>query len=323
MDIEKRRSLFLIIILGTLVAFSLALFVWQKFLNFGKVNFIGEYPFTVEVYEGNEAQCLKDPCIIKGKRGNAIAVIKKEGHLDVIKNFSFRLWKTDEQAITFYREPYLTRTTSTPEQEESPSFELGAYGANQPFFNSESPENIITTFPSPIEKSLIFGGKTKALILDVSSPGEGYVVNVLSGTKEKFYLPELAQISEAKWSPSGNFMLFKTSQESPFFVMTSDYKIIELSVKTNWDLLDWNNLDQLVLVTNQIVSGTSKAELQATIQENSYSFMIFEPEIQEYQLLKTYDNQDIKTAPSGLVTNGNSSEIHFRSGEENFKIILK
>ncbi len=330
MDEDKRKSLALAIFLGIIILSLALLYLWGAFLNRGKISFIGEPPFTVEVFGIEQLFCETSPCITKQKSGIKDLIIYKEGYQVILDTVDVPLWRTVEYPIDFNIEPYLTAVDELPALLPPPNYLL-TYAEENGMYKlvdeADSQNRPIVFFPKEVKEPRIFGSEKGALIIEGNS-GTAYKVNITQKQKGKIENNKLTDIETGIVSPNGKNFLFFREDFNKTFILNAQNELYELDLDRYSANFAWTSDDQLIFITNQEFQSTSSngqytnyiQPLDSTSPIN-YTFGFYHPEENSFSEITVTDQ--ITAFPTALIPAGNNAKIYFNTADGNFALNLK
>ena len=315
MDDERKKSLWLAIILGLIIFVSIFTFVWSNFLNQGKLAIHGPAPFLVEVFGGQQLECKNSPCLLSDKIGEKQLIIAKKGFETLVTEANFKLWRTSELFITFDVIPYIEEIEDFPETETS-SLEI-VFDENaqmQKLIQNSSPIAIVF-FPKNLKDPQIFYSENFALIVDKSHT---YKIDLIEKTKEEILA--LKDVKEGEWSKDGKFFVFTTNENSFYSVLT-EQKIVRTTLNSENSKVSWSE-NTLFFITNQILQSTADSALMP-VPTLSAAFTVgtYDPSFNNYE--KIYSFPDLTSLPEKFLAAGNGKNLYLQKDKKKFRIILE
>lgn len=326
MEIEKKRMLFFGSLLGLAIIGSLVMFFWGNVINRGTLKIIGDAPFNVEIIGLSKTDCSTSPCSIKTKSGYHDLLISKDGHQPIITSTTLKLWRTTDFQVQFQVVPHVAKIESIPDPDEKIDYELVMDSkTNMQKLVRKGQTFSETNFPKPITKSLIIGGKNSALIIDLNSrENAAYIVNLNTKSRTLINEADLFQIQDGSWSNDGSFLVFNKKDSSGLWLLNVATKsILPLTLATNLKQISWSYNNDLVFVTEQSYSSVNAVEINLLAEKSTVglTFGLYKPTANVY--LKIGSFPEVMSLPDEFITTANGDTIYFRSGEENFRIILR
>lgn len=328
MDIEKKRTLFFGTILGLAVVGSVVFFLWGNIINRGTLKLIGDAPFSVEVYGISKEDCPTSPCLVKTKSGYKDLAIRKEGFRSIVTSATVKLWGTLEIPLSFDIIPQVEEIAAIPDIPQKTEFDLVMDRGNnmQKLMNKSSiSSEALAYFPKPITKFKIIGDKNSVLILDLNSINNpAYTVNLETKKREEIRQNDLFDIEEGLWSKDARFLVFTKKGSTNLWIFSSTNKSVsQLKLATGINQTSWAYGDNLVFVSNQAYSsvGENEITLSNTSAETGMTFGIYKAETSKYERIGSFS--EILSLPDEFISTSNGNTIYFKSGEKNFRIILR
>jgi hypothetical protein len=328
MDIEKKRSIFFGAILGLAILGAVVMFLWGNIINRGTLKLVGDAPFSVEVYGLSKEDCAVSPCSFKTKSGYQDLIIRKDGFRSIITSSTIKLWRTVELPLTFDIIPQVEVTEAIPDSQKALEYNLVMDRGNNMqklVRKSNSLGEAMAYFPKPITKFEIIGGKNSALILDLNAiDNPAYIINFDTKKREEIAQYDLENIENGNWSGDGKFLVFSKKGSAGLWLLNaSNKKISQLQLTTGLNQTSWAYGDNLVFVSEQSYStvGENEVKLLSSNAESGLTFGIYRAETDKYERIGNF--AEVLSLPDELIATSNGNTVYFKSGEENFKIILR
>ena len=328
MDLEKKRTIFLGVILALAVLGSLIFFFWGNVIDRGTIKITGNAPFNVEIYGLSKQDCSSSPCIIKTRSGYKDLVARKDGFKSIVTSAMVKLWSTVDLPLTFDLIPQVEATDDIPAAQTKTEFDLVLdHGNNmQKLINkSNVSSETLAYFPKPITKFKIIGGKNSALILDLNSANNpAYIVNFETKKRQELSQKDLNDFKDGSWSDDGKYLLFSKKNYSNLWLLNAtNNNISQLALTTGLKQTSWAYNDNLVFVSTQSYSsvGENTINLLNAPAENGLTFGIYAAGNGQYELIGNFP--EIQTLPDEFIATGNGNAVYFQSGKKDFKIILR
>lgn len=327
MDKETKRALALGILISGVIIFAVVYFFWGALINRGTILINAKAPFTVSIRDLPQITCTESPCKIVQKIGEKTLILEKEGYNGKIVDTDVNLWRTVSVDVNFELIPFLQKTASYPLMPEKYNYEIifDEKSGNPKLVLADDPyKTAIIYFTGEVSPLRIFGSKNAALI--VSSEGEVYLVNTVLKERTKVEI-NLQDITQGKISDNGKYFAYNESRKLKivdFAKLAENFStaISETGSDINPENGFWTYENKFVFATDQ--STQSEGERVTLLPEKigkGFSFIVFDPQENSMKKLGTY--QDIISVPYDVLVLANESELYFRSGEENFKVVLK
>lgn len=315
MDDERKKSLWLAIILGLIIFVSIFAFLWSNFLNRGKLAIYGPAPFLVEVFGGQQLECENSPCILSDKIGGKQLIIAKKGFETLVTEADIKLWRTSELFIAFDVIPYLEEIEDFPETEAS-SLEI-VFDENiqmQKLIQNSSPQPLVL-FPKNLKNPQIFASENFALVIEENHT---YKIDLIEKTKEE--ISPLKDLKAGEWSKDGKFFVF-TTNENPFYSVLTEQKIVRTTLNSENSKVSWSE-NTLFFITNQILQSTEDSALMP-LSTLSAAFTVgtYNPSFNNYE--KIYSFPDISALPEKFLASSNGKNLYLQKDKKNFRIILE
>lgn len=316
-DEDKKKSMFLGIILGSIFVVAVFFMAFNKFLNKGTIAIYAEPPFNVELVGGMEVPCNENPCKIGSKRGFQNLVISKTNHGTVVKEVKVELWKTVDVEVVFELIPQIETVTKIPSPDPAFNYSI-LYDEESRLYklvdNADRQKHAIVFFPKEIKNPRILGSEYAALIMG----DEGvYKIDTLNRSKEKI-TDEMKKATSGFFSDKGNTFAFRVEGEADIFVLTRDNEIQKTSLIADRNLLAWTYDEALLFITDQKLVDSGPIE---EVSESGYFIGKYYPGNGGYTRIKSFP--EITELPSRIIPTGNGREIFLETANGNFKILLK
>ncbi len=306
MDIEQKRGLASLILLGVIIVFFIIYFFWGALINRGTLVLIGDAPFEVDIYREKEFICETSPCEIKHRTGQKTLLLTKEGYESIVETGRIRLWRKTELSVDFILKPKIKEIKDFPDISELSKYSLVFDNETQmqklvKIAPREATETAISYFQNRIQDHKIINGKNSILIIQ-ENPLKIYRVNILTGQRNEIINEDIGNILEGKWSPDGGYLVFNKKNKENIFLLDDKNEIIELSISTDLDLLDWSRTNKLYFFEEGIFRIYN-------VQNNSYSNIGGFPEI--------------TSIPNKFIVSGNGDAIYIEVENKSFQVLLK
>ena len=315
MDDERKKSLWLGIILGLIVFVSAFTFVWSNFLNQGKLAIHGPAPFLVEVFGGQQLECENSPCILSDKIGEKQLIIAKKGFETLVTEADVKLWRTSELFITFEVIPYLEEIEDFPETETFSLEIIFDENAQMQKLTQNGSPNAIVFFPKNLKEPKIFASENFALIVDKSHT---YKIDLIEKTKEEILT--LPDVKAGEWSKDGKFFVFTTT-ENPFYSVLTEQKIVRTTLNSENSQVSWSE-NTLFFITNQILQSTADSALMPVpTLSAAFTVGIYNPALNNYEKISSFP--DLTSLPEKFLASSNGKNLYLQKDKKNFRIILE
>lgn len=319
MEIEKKRSLALLILIVGVIALALIYALWGNFLNRGKIVIEGNAPFEVRIFEGETFQCAVTPCEIVQKRGPKTLIIAKEGFKSFLSEVKVPLWRTVKILAEMEREPSLEKVADDLKRPEPKNYQL-KYDDNlqmQKLVSANNPEKALIYLPKSITIAGILGVENdkNVLLIDKGiSPFVAYRINLDDKSKTLLEGFNFNLINFGKWSKSGKYFIFSVKGKSNLWLLKKDNSFIDLPLITSIDKVSWYFDEE---------SGEDVLIYVEQPNENFYSLNTYFPSKNSSEKLMTFPVSDFSSSPTDLFVVGDGKSVYLKVDEENFRIILK
>ena len=328
MDNERKRMLFLGIILGTILIMSIGFMAFNKFLNKGTVSVSAEPPFVVEVVNGGVVQCVETPCRIGTKRGFQNLIITKANHKSVVREVDVKLWKTQELAVSLELIPQIFTATTLP-ADSTPSYSL-VYDQDSRLYkliaDNDRQANAIVNFPKEIKNAQVFSADKSALIIGDST---AYRISIPAKTKTALSLSQtLANITNTSLSRNGTHFSFRYTSGADLHVLTGN-TIQQTDLIADRTATAWTYDERLLFITNQELltttgtdlSGNPYVELGDQFSTTGYYVGFYDPANDKYSRIGSFT--EITSLPTAIVPTSNGRTIYLQVGDNIYRIVLQ
>jgi hypothetical protein len=313
MELERRRSLALGIILGLIILGAIFLFLWGIYLNRGTISITADPPFTVITTDGKQTQCESSPCKITQKIGLRDLILVKQGHESISTEITVKLWRTVDLEVEFQVNPYIESIEKLPESDEEINYEIVFDEQTQNYkliSSTDDQKRAIVYFQKKISSPLIFSSEFSALIVDQKS-NLTYRIDILGAEREVVQDFDFSEIENGIWSQEGSRFAF-TQTDSPYvWLLDENNEVKETSFNKEKTSYAWTYSGNLFFITNdETISNTI-----------GYTFGEYNPQDDSYSIIESFS--EIQSLPDVLIPSNNGRIIYFQIGEEAFKLILK
>lgn len=319
---ESRRMRAFAIIVILIIVLAILLFLWGTILNRGTLRIIGEAPFTVEIFDGETINCTLSPCEIKQKRGIKDLIIRKENYETLVLSATVKLWRTVDFPVQFKLTPQITKAENWPDDSDYVEYKLVLDTRNgmQKLIRADDDRGIpIVYFPDSLTEAKLIG--SAGFVLAVSDE-DIYKVNVQSKTRQKILAADFKGVTDGKWSLDGKYFAFTVEGSDYVWLLDNTDKTMKLNLAVTADQFAWTYDNSLIFVTDQAYkSEAGGVALLSEKSPDSFTFGFYYPDKNSYTRIETFS--EISSMPTQLTTTASGNAVYFRSGEENFKIILE
>ncbi|MEK7673498.1 MAG: hypothetical protein AAB373_06465 [Patescibacteria group bacterium] len=332
MDRDKKRTLALGILIALAILLSVAWFLWGNLINRGTIAVIAEAPFEVEILGSGGFDCPTSPCEITQKIGIKDILITKEGFQAIITSVDVELWSTTDLKLNFELVPGFEKVQESPilEADEVVEYKLvydSKSGRQKLILADDTREKAIVYFTTQIQKAKIFGHKNNVLILDQDR--KIYLVDSRFNQRKIINNQDLKFINEGHWSPDGKYLIFLKKNSDFFWVFDTEKESVEqLDLRKNFTNFTWNSYSQIIFVSSQNFASEgfngirfSQDDPALTNSAVEFTFAAYNPADNSYKKLATFTETD--KLPEQLMSLNNTGELYFKSGDQDFRLILR
>ena len=324
MDSDSKKMFKFGLFILLIAIFAIGFFIWG-FIAKGTLVLSGEAPFSVRIVDGKVIECQTSPCEISLGTGNHSAFISKSNYKDLFIESKIRLWKSTDINLSFQLLPSLIETDNLPSLSKSKNYGFEVDNNGQKLVDTDdASSNAIVYFPKQLKEPKVFANGDYALVLG----GNAYKVNTKANTREEIPVNSLIDISDAKWSMDGRYLIFSKKDALNLWLLDSKSGTSsQLDVSAPLKLAQWLYDDTLVFVTGQEYSskggfdsfGNGYTELLNTYSSQNFTVGFFYPNDASYSRLESFQKQ----MPEDLIAMANGESIYLKIGEKNFRIILR
>lgn len=321
MSVQKRRLLFL----AAVVFLAVFIFVWNVFLNFGKLVIIAEPPYSVLIFGEAQYECSQNPCEIKLKRGEKNLSFFKLGYKTEGKTVEVPIWSKVEVSPIFELEPYMQEIEKFDEKPFVTAtigykIEYDSAHHNWKLFKTDDKSKRgLSYFPEKLENPLIFGSNSAVLIIErdpAKAASQIYFIDLKTGERNtisnasaseakrnEFVASPSFKITAAKPSLNGKYFLLKVEGETPTMMFAGKNGLTTLNAPETFTTSLWTPFNKLVVVTKEEID-------------------LYDPEANSAYPAKTLvDSMKSKDSPSNIFVSPSSTKVYFESSSKKYQVI--
>lgn len=308
MSVQKRRLLFL----AAVVFLAVFIFVWNVFLNFGKLVVIAEPPYSVLIFGEAQYECSQNPCEIKLKRGEKNLSFFKLGYKTEGKTVGVPIWSKVEVSPIFELEPYMQEIEKFDEKPFVTAtigykIEYDSTHHNWKLFKADDKSKRgLSYFPEKLNNPLIFGSNSAVLIVErdtAKAASQIYFIDLKTGERKTISNAESFKIAAAKPSLNGKYFLLKVEGETPTMMFAGKDGLTTLNAPETFTTSFWTPFNELIVVTKEKID-------------------LYDPEANSAYPTKTLiDSMKPEDSPSNIFVSPSSAKVYFESSSKKYQVI--
>lgn len=311
MSVQKRRLL----VLAAVVFLAVFIFIWNVFLNFGKLVVIAEPPYSVLIFDEAQHECSQNPCEIKLKRGEKNLSFFKLGYKTEGKTVEVPIWDKVEITPIFELEPYAQEI----EKFEEKPFVTATIGYKieydpahhnwKLFKTDDKSKRGLSYFPEKLKNPLIFGSNSAVLIIErdtAKAVSQIYFVDLKTGERGTISNEKPFKITAAKPSLNGKYFLLKIEGENPAMMMAGKNGLIPVNTPEAFANSLWTPFNKLIIVTK-------------INEEKEYGIFLYNPEENSTKIL--IDSIKLKDNILNLFVSPLFKKIYIESSAKKLQVV--
>lgn len=311
MSVQKRRLLFL----AAVVFLAVFIFVWNVFLNFGKLIVIAEPPYSVLIFNEAQHECLRNPCEIKLKRGEKNLSFFKLGYKTEGKTIEVPIWSSVEITPIFELEPYIQEIEKFDEKPFVTAtigykIEYDSAHHNWKLFKTDDKSKRgLSYFPEKLNNPMIFGSNSAVLIIErdtAPATSQIYFIDLKTGERNTIFsksaTSEPFKIAAAKPSLNGKYFLLKVEGETPTMMFAGKDGLATLNAQETFATSLWTPFNKLIVATKDEIN-------------------LYDPEANSTYPTTLIDSMKLKDNISNLFVSPSSTKVYFESSSKKYQVI--